>query len=73
MHLDFWNNPLVVTALRIRYRRGGLMNLMTVYFLLLVTGGAVLYYYRDRIQGAQGAFPRNYFWACWHCRSWFLS
>ena len=58
MHLDFWNNPLVVTALRIRYRRGGLMNLTTTYFLLLVAGSVVLFYYRDRFKGP---YPRNLF------------
>ncbi|HEV8060779.1 MAG TPA: hypothetical protein VGP68_12945 [Gemmataceae bacterium] len=56
MHWDFWNNPLIVTSLRIRYRRGGLMNLMTAYFLVLVAGSVLLFYYRDRFAGP---FPRN--------------
>jgi hypothetical protein len=56
MHLDFWNNPLIVSSLRVRYRRGSLMNLLTSYFLLLDAGGAVLFYYRARFPGP---FPHN--------------
>jgi hypothetical protein len=56
MHFDFWNNPLVVTALRIRYRRGGLMSLLISYFLVLVTASAAVFYYRERLLGP---FPRN--------------
>ncbi len=56
MHFDFWNNPLVVTALRIRYRRGGLMSLLISYFLVLVAASAAVFYYRERLTGP---FPRN--------------
>ena len=56
MHLDFWNNPLIVSSLRIRYRRGSLMNVLTTYFLVLVAGGAILFYYRARVPGP---FPHN--------------
>ena len=56
MHWDFWNNPLIVTSLRIRYRRGGLMNLMMAYFLVLVAGTRFALLYRARFAGP---FPRN--------------
>jgi hypothetical protein len=56
MRFDFWNNPLVVSAMRIRYRRGGLVGMMISYFLVLVTGSVAMFYYRDRIAGP---FPRN--------------
>ena len=58
MHFDFWNNPLVVTALRIRYRRGGLMSMLITYFLVLVAASAAVFNYRERIPGP---FPRNIF------------
>jgi len=57
MKIDFWNNPLVVSSMRVRYRRGGLFNLTTIYLLILVAGGAVLAYY-NHVFG--GPWPRNY-------------
>jgi hypothetical protein len=57
MSLDFWNNPIVVSAFRIQYRRGG-MNTPAYYVLLLAAGGAALHYYRHRIGGS---WPHNYF------------
>ena len=42
MKLDFWNNPIIVSAFRVKYRRGGLFNLTTVYLLILVAGGCLL-------------------------------
>jgi len=50
MSLAFWNNPIVVSAFRIQYRRGG-MNSPAFYILVLAAGGAVLYYYREKIGG----------------------
>ena len=44
MRLDFWNNPLVVSAFRVKYRRGGIFHFTALYMLLLVAGGALLYY-----------------------------
>jgi hypothetical protein len=46
MQLDFWNNPLVVSAFRVQYRRGGLFSITVVYLLIWATVGAVLEYYR---------------------------
>ncbi len=57
MSLAFWNNPIVVSAFRVKYRRGG-TNVVTFYVLLLVLGGALLHYYRDK---TGGYWPRNYF------------
>ena len=57
MKLDFWNNPIIVSSFRVRYRRGGLFNLTAIYVMLLVVGGVVMYHYRDRIPGT---WSRNY-------------
>lgn len=43
---DFWNNPLVVSAFRLRFRRSGTIGFPMTYLLLLVTLGACLHYYR---------------------------
>jgi hypothetical protein len=58
MHLDFWNNPLVVSALRVQYRRGGLFSITVVYLLVLGALGAGLEYY-SRDLGPQ--WPRFYY------------
>ena len=58
MRIDFWNNPLVVSAFRVKYRRGGLFNFTAGYLLLLVVGGAVLYHYQDKIQ--PWSWPKAY-------------
>jgi hypothetical protein len=61
MKLDFWNNPIVVSAFRVKYRRGGLFNFTMVYLLVLVAGGMLLHYYNDRFVGPfRAPFPRNY-------------
>ena len=41
MHLDFWNNPIVVSAFRVQMRRGGLFTITSIYVMLLVAGGGV--------------------------------
>jgi hypothetical protein len=58
MALDFWNNPLVVSAFRVKYRRGGVFNTTTIYLLLLVAGGMLLWHYTAVYRW--GPFPRNY-------------
>jgi hypothetical protein len=45
MSLDFWNNPIVVSAFRLRYRKNNPMHVLTGYpLLLLLVGLAVPYY-----------------------------
>lgn len=46
LELDFWNNPLVVSALRLRIRRGSPVMFMTGYLLLLGVVCAFIYQYR---------------------------
>lgn len=57
MRMDFWNNPLVVKAFRVKYRRGSIFNNTSIYLVLLVAGGALLHYYNDRFGGP---WPRNF-------------
>jgi hypothetical protein len=59
MQLDFWNNPIVVSAFRVKYRRGGLSSGIVLYLALLTTGGAVLAYYR---QDLPMPWWQLYFW-----------
>ncbi len=49
MSLDFWNNPLVVSAFRVKYRRGGVFHYTALYILLLLGGGGLLYYYAPQL------------------------
>jgi hypothetical protein len=58
MHIDFWNNPIVVSAFRVKYRRGGVFNITTLWVLLLVTGGALFARFAD--PAVVGSWPRNY-------------
>jgi hypothetical protein len=45
MRLDFWNNPIVVSAFRVKYRRGGLLTISGLYVLTLAVVGALLQQY----------------------------
>ena len=45
MQLDFWNNPIVVSAFRVKYRRGGLFMTSISYLVLLAAGGIGLMYW----------------------------
>jgi hypothetical protein len=58
MRLDFWNNPIVVSAFRVKYRNRGLFNRTAVYLLLLVVIGAGFQYKKDSL-GPQ--WPRYYY------------
>src|SRR5438552_3914252 len=58
MQLDFWNNPLVVSAFRVQYRRGGLFSVTVVYLLLWAVIGGALEYYQSYV-GPD--WPRMYF------------
>ena len=56
MHLDFWNNPLVVSAFRVRYRRGSPGLLAATYLIVLISAGALLYEFRDELPIAWDRF-----------------
>ena len=47
--LAFWNNPIVISAFRVRSRRGGLFTLTALYVLALSVGGAVLEYFSPQL------------------------
>jgi len=49
MHLDFWNNPIIVSAFRVRYRRGGFTNTLAPFLIVLAAIGAGLEYYQDKM------------------------
>src|SRR5437867_12349907 len=59
LRLDFWNNPIIVSGLRVQYRRGGLFGGTTLYLMLLTAGGMLLWHYLD--PAWWGPWPRNYF------------
>jgi len=52
MSFDFWNNPLVVSALRLKYRRSSPGILASLWALGLLGVGALLYH-----SSHQGGFP----------------
>jgi hypothetical protein len=58
MRIDFWNNPIVISAFRVKYRRGGLFSVTTLWLLFLITCGALIARYTD--PAAVGPWPRNY-------------
>lgn len=49
MKLDFWNNPIIVSAFRVRYRRGGFTSGIAPYLVALAALGAGLEYYQDKL------------------------
>lgn len=49
MKLDFWNNPIVVSAFRLKYRRGAPAVMTCLWLLALLALGAVLNRYQDRL------------------------
>lgn len=51
MKYDFWNNPIVVSAFRVKYRRGGLSSTLLLYVGFLALGGAAMQYYSLLIGG----------------------
>jgi hypothetical protein len=48
MRIDFWNNPILVTSVRRRFR-GGLLQVVFAYPLFLMLIGAVLPYFFPRL------------------------
>jgi hypothetical protein len=57
--LDFWNNPIIVSAFRVKYRRGGLFFVTTIHLLVLTGAGMFLWRYDD--PKLYGPWHRNYF------------
>jgi hypothetical protein len=57
MRLDFWNNPIVVSAVRVKNRHGAVFHQTAFYLMLLVAGGMLLAHYNDRFGGP---WSRNY-------------
>ncbi len=47
MQYDFWNNPLVVSAMRLKYRRSSPGITTCLYLLVLLTIGATLHHYQE--------------------------
>jgi hypothetical protein len=57
VRLDFWNNPLVVTAMRLKYRRGT-PGLLAALWVVLLSGVGVLLFYLATNNGFR--FPTAY-------------
>jgi hypothetical protein len=57
MQLDFWNNPLVVTAMRLKYRRSSPGVWSALWVLALLGLGALLHYLS---QNGAFRFPTTY-------------
>ena len=57
MRWDFWNNPLVVSAFRVRTRRVNPVWALTLYLMVLVSIGAGIYFYSLRAPAAQANWP----------------
>src|SRR5262245_31565636 len=47
IQIDYWNHPLIVKAIRVKYRGGRLFILASTYLVLLMAGGVMLFHYRD--------------------------
>lgn len=47
IRLDYWNHPLIVKAMRVKYRGGRLFILASTYLVLLMAGGMMLFRYHD--------------------------
>ena len=54
MHVDFWNNPLVVSTFRVKYRRSSPAMLISAYLLALVGLAGIIEYYRAQLSIAPG-------------------
>ncbi len=45
MSFAFWNNPLIVSAFRVKYRRGGISGVLLFHAVVLAAVGMGLHYY----------------------------
>ena len=57
---DFWNNPLVVTAMRLKYRKGSPGLTSSAYAVALLGIGGVLHYFELQPSGLPIPFGRAY-------------
>src|ERR1700730_17123949 len=57
--MDFWNNPIIVSAFRVKYRGGGAFVMATLYLVFLTGIGVLLWEYDDPAK--LGPWHRNYF------------
>ena len=51
MGFDYWNHPLVVKALRVKYRGATLNTMASIYVLLLLLGLVTMYVNRAELCG----------------------
>lgn len=61
MVFDIWNNPIVVSAFRVKYRRGGLFLSSISYLVLLAAGGIGMMYWANADEISGNPWP-----APWH-------
>lgn len=54
MQYDFWNNPLVVSAMRLKYRRSSPGIITCLYLLVLLTIGTTIHYYQQSVGNPPG-------------------
>ncbi|MBX3434921.1 MAG: hypothetical protein KF847_16505 [Pirellulales bacterium] len=59
-HWKFWNNPLVVSAMRIKYRKGSPGFTASLYGLALIGLGAILHYADQQNRGLPIPLSRAY-------------
>lgn len=57
---DFWNNPLVVTSMRLKFRKGSPALAASMYAIALLGIGGVLHYIDTQGPGLPIAFGRAY-------------
>ncbi|MBI3466243.1 MAG: hypothetical protein HY000_24780 [Planctomycetes bacterium] len=50
IQLDYWNHPLIVKAVRVKYRGGRIFWTASSYLLLLMMGGVALHRYQQLLQ-----------------------
>jgi hypothetical protein len=50
MRIDFWNNPILVTSVRRRFKGGGLLQVTLFYPLILMVIGAALPYFFPQLE-----------------------
>ena len=49
MRLDFWNNPIVVSAFRVKYRRSGPFAITSLYVVAILIAWSLLQHYQSEL------------------------